>query len=94
MILQLTQITVREGTEADFAAALNDGGLALLRGGAGCRSVRMARGVESPSTFVLLHEWDSIPAHEAFIAHDDHQRFVAIIKPYMTGATMEHYDLG
>ncbi len=30
----------------------------------GCRSMRMTRGVESPSRFVLLVEWDSVEAHE------------------------------
>jgi heme-degrading monooxygenase HmoA len=36
----------------------------VLQSSPGLRSVRMTRGVESPSAFTLLVEWDSIEAHE------------------------------
>jgi heme-degrading monooxygenase HmoA len=49
----------------------------------GCRSVRLTRGVESPSRFVLLVDWDSVEAHEGnFRASDRFGRWRAAIGPH------------
>ena len=63
MVLEIALIAVRPGSEDEFTAAYL-GARAVLAETSGCRSVRMTRGVESPSRFVLLVEWDSIDAHE------------------------------
>jgi len=59
----------------------------------GCRSVRLTRGVESPSRFVLLVEWDSVEAHEVnFRASDRFARWRAAIGPQFAGPPqVEHY---
>jgi len=59
----------------------------------GCRSVRLTRGVESPSRFVLLVEWDSVEAHEGnFRAGDRFVRWRAAIGPHFAGPPqVEHY---
>jgi heme-degrading monooxygenase HmoA len=59
----------------------------------GCRSVRMTRGVESPSSFVLIVEWDTLEAHnEGFRGTERHKRWRAAITPYFADTpTMEHY---
>lgn len=62
MVLEVALIDVKPGQEDDFAAAYAKGH-PVLAGTPGCRSVRMTRGVESPSRFVLLVEWDSVEAH-------------------------------
>lgn len=63
MVLEVALIDVFPGQEDMFAASyrLAHG---ILAGTPGCRSVRMTRGIESPSRFVLLVEWDDIAAHE------------------------------
>ncbi|GAB3862647.1 hypothetical protein GCM10029963_69360 [Micromonospora andamanensis] len=63
MVLEVALIDVIPGHEEAFAAAYAQGH-PLLAGTPGCRSVRMTRGLESPSRFVLLVEWDSVEAHE------------------------------
>jgi heme-degrading monooxygenase HmoA len=63
MVLEVADIAVRPGEEDQFIAAYRNA-RAELAGTPGCRSVRMTRGVESPSRFVLLVEWDSVEAHE------------------------------
>jgi heme-degrading monooxygenase HmoA len=63
MVLEVADIEVHPGTEDDFAAAYR-GVRDVLLGTPGCRSARMTRGVESPSRFVLLVEWDDLEAHE------------------------------
>jgi heme-degrading monooxygenase HmoA len=63
MVLEVALIDVIPGTEDEFAASYRLG-YPVLAGTPGCRSVRMTRGIESPSRFVLLVEWDSVRAHE------------------------------
>jgi heme-degrading monooxygenase HmoA len=59
----------------------------------GCRTMRMTRGVESPSRFVLLVEWDSVEAHERnFRATDRFVRWRAAIGPHFARPPqVEHY---
>jgi heme-degrading monooxygenase HmoA len=63
MVLEVALIDVLPGSEDAFAAAYRLG-YPILAGTPGCRSVRMTRGIESPSRFVLLVEWDSVEAHQ------------------------------
>ena len=63
MVLEVALIDVLPGSEDAFAVSYGLG-YPILAGTPGCRSVRMTRGIESPSRFVLLVEWDSVEAHE------------------------------
>ncbi len=63
MVLEVATITVTPGEEDAFVASYR-GVRHVILGAEGCRSVRMTRGVESPSTFVLLVEWASVQAHD------------------------------
>ncbi|MGH3997835.1 MAG: antibiotic biosynthesis monooxygenase family protein, partial [Pseudonocardiaceae bacterium] len=54
--------TIRSGQEDEFAAAYRRAAH-LLRDTPGCLSVRMTRGLESPSRFVLLVEWENLTDH-------------------------------
>ena len=67
MVLEVALIDVTPGAEAAFheSYALGRGHLAASPG---CRSVRMTQGIETPTRFVLLVEWDSVEAHDAFRA--------------------------
>jgi heme-degrading monooxygenase HmoA len=63
MVLEVALIEVQPGHEDDFVAAylsVRD----VVTSTPGCRSVRMTHGVESPTRFVLLVEWDGVDAHE------------------------------
>lgn len=53
---------IRPGQERDFEAAFEEAGQVIATS-QGCRSVRLLRGHESPSTYLLLVEWDSLEAH-------------------------------
>lgn len=63
MVLEVGDIVVTPGSEEQFIAAYRSV-REVVASTPGCRSVRMTRGVESPSRFVLLVEWDSVEAHE------------------------------
>ena len=82
MVLEVAIITVRTGAEDDFVAAYRNA-RGEVASTPGCRSVRLTRGVESPSRFVLLVEWDSVAAHEeGFRATERFVRWRAAIGPY------------
>jgi heme-degrading monooxygenase HmoA len=93
MVLEVATITVLPGAEKAFVASYREA-RAVLVGTDGCRSVRMTRGVESPSTFVLLVEWDSVEAHEQNFRQSE--RFTAwrnAIGPHFAGPPhVEHYE--
>jgi heme-degrading monooxygenase HmoA len=95
MVLELAQFDISPGSEAAFEAGYRSV-VGMLRQSPGLLSVRITRGVETPTRFVLLVEWESLQAHQAF---RDSERFTiwrAAIGPHFaTPPHVEHYtDLG
>ncbi|MFI5957077.1 antibiotic biosynthesis monooxygenase family protein [Cryptosporangium sp. NPDC051539] len=92
MVLEVALIDVAPGQESDFATAYRSAVKELI-GVEGCRSVRMTQGIETPSRFVLLVEWDSVEAHEQnFRATERFARWRAAIGPYFAGPPhVEHF---
>ncbi|MEV0431126.1 antibiotic biosynthesis monooxygenase [Micromonospora sp. NPDC050495] len=92
MVLEVALIDVIPGHEDAFAAAYAQA-RPILSGAEGCRSVRMTRGVESPSRFVLLVEWDAVAAHE--INFRQTERFIRwreLIGPHFANPPLvEHF---
>ncbi|MCM3886014.1 antibiotic biosynthesis monooxygenase [Frankia sp. R82] len=81
-VLELARFEIRPGTEQAFESAFWQIRSELV-GSTGCRGARMTRGVESPSSYVLLVEWDTLDDHlvgfresEAFV------RWRAALGPY------------
>jgi heme-degrading monooxygenase HmoA len=96
MVLEVALINVRDGQAEAFAAAYAQA-RPILAAAEGCRSVRMTHGIESPSRFVLLVEWDSVDAHEQnFRATERFGQWRALIGPYFDGPpNVEHFtDIG
>lgn len=92
MVLEVALINVIAGQEEQFARAYAQAREGLA-GTPGCRGVRMTRGVESPSKFVLLVEWESVDAHiENFRATERFHTWRGLIGPYFDGAPLvEHF---
>lgn len=92
MVLEVAFIDIVPGQEEAFAAAYR-AARELVAGTPGCRSVRMTRGIESPSRFVLLVEWESVQAHlENFRNSDRFPRWRAQIGQYFAGQpVVEHF---
>jgi heme-degrading monooxygenase HmoA len=92
MVLEVALIDVHPGQEDDFAAAYAKGRETLATT-PGCRSVRMTRGIESPSRFVLLVEWDSVEAHlENFRATERFVTWRGLIGQYFAQPPLvEHF---
>jgi heme-degrading monooxygenase HmoA len=92
MVLEVALIDVPAGAEEAFAAAYRQG-RPILAGTPGCRSVRMTRGIESPTRFVLLVEWDSVAAHlENFRGTERFQQWRSFIGPFFAAPpVVEHF---
>jgi heme-degrading monooxygenase HmoA len=88
MTLEIAMVDVTEGDEDAFAEAYSHG-RQVIASADGCRSVRMTRGVESPSRFVLLVEWNSLAAHDAFRASDKFGEWRGHVQPYFA---VEHFE--
>jgi heme-degrading monooxygenase HmoA len=93
MVLEVALIDVRQGEEEAFATAYRKAREALATT-PGCQSVRMTQGIESPSRFVLLVEWDTVAAHlENFRATDRFTTWRGLIGPYFAQPpSVEHFS--
>jgi heme-degrading monooxygenase HmoA len=84
MVTERAELPVTPGQEAEFERQFASGE-AHLRGAKGCRGLSLARGVENPSTYLLLIEWESLEAHQAFAATAGFTAFVGLIRPCLGG---------
>jgi heme-degrading monooxygenase HmoA len=92
MVLEVALFDITPGQEDAFAAAYRQGH-AILTDTPGCRTIRMTRGIESPSRFVLLVEWDSVDSHlDNFRATNRFTQWRALIGPYFASPpVVEHF---
>lgn len=91
MVLEVALIDVTAGSEAAFAADAARG-LGLVADTPGHRSHRLTQGVETPTRFVLLVEWDSVEAHQAFRDSDRFPQWRALVGPHFAGPPhVEHF---
>lgn len=91
MVLEVALIDVTPGAEQAFTEGYRRVREALDTS-PGCRSVRMTRGVESPSRFVLLVEWDDLADHQAFRDSERFVRWRAGIGPHFAAPpVVEHF---
>lgn len=82
MILEHAVLPVRPGLEAAFEAAFARA-RPLIEATPGFRTLRLSRSVESPSTYLLLVEWDSVRAHtEGFRGSDRYGRWRELLHHY------------
>jgi heme-degrading monooxygenase HmoA len=79
VILEHALLPVVPGQEDDFLAAFAEA-RPIISGMPGCRSVRLARSVETPHLFVLLVEWDTLEQHTVgFRGSPEYQRWKALL---------------
>ena len=63
MVLELLEITVKEGDGDAFEAAFRERGVPLLRRAKGNVSARLMRGIEQPTQFRAFIEWETLEDH-------------------------------
>lgn len=94
MFIERAEFPVVEGKEAELAAVLKDKAVAILAAAPGCSSVKAGRGVEDPSKFILVLEWDQVESHTAFTKTEEFGEFVGLVRPFFAGpSNMEHFKV-
>lgn len=93
MIREHVLLPVRPGQEEAFEAAFA-GAKAIIAASPGFRGLTLSRGIERPSSYLLLVEWDSVDAHEVGFrqspAYDEwRQRLHHFYDPF---PVVEHYE--
>ena len=91
MVLEVALIDVTAGAETAFREAYARA-KDVIGAAEGIGTIRMTQGIETPTRFVLLVEWRSVEAHEAFRASDAFGRWRALIGPHFAGPPhVEHF---
>ncbi|MFN8204738.1 MAG: antibiotic biosynthesis monooxygenase [Solirubrobacteraceae bacterium] len=93
MIIERAALAITPGREADFETAFAQARQVVAEAD-GFRSLRIARGIESPSTYLLLIEWDTVEAHMiGFRESDRFVRWRELIGPYFAAPpAVEHFE--
>ena len=93
MLLERSEIQVKPGLEQEFARVMADQGMPLLSSVPGVKGVQIGRGVENPSKFIFLVEWEAMEAHTAFKTSAVRPEFLKLLGPYAEGGAMEHFQM-
>lgn len=91
MILEIAQIAVRAGMEAEFEAGVAEA-VPLFRRAKGCLSMELVRSVEIPGRYRLLVGWETLENHTVdFRGSDDFQTWRGLVSRCFDGAPeVEH----
>jgi len=94
MILEIAQIDVKAGSEADFEAGIAEAS-ALFKAAAGCRGFEVRRSIEKPQRYRLLITWETLEAHtKDFTGSQPWQDYRALVSPYFESPPqVEHTEL-
>ncbi|MEI8050908.1 MAG: antibiotic biosynthesis monooxygenase [Actinomycetes bacterium] len=94
MIVEHAVLEVRPGQEAAFETALQEA-LVHISSSPGFGSLRVARGIESASRYILVVEWDTLEAHtEGFRGSPAYDKWRAALHHfYEPFPTVEHFTV-
>ncbi|MGD9946339.1 MAG: antibiotic biosynthesis monooxygenase [Burkholderiaceae bacterium] len=62
MVLEIAQIDVKPGLEAEFEAGVREAA-AVFKRARGCRSMTLHRSVEKPGRYRLMVQWETLENH-------------------------------
>jgi len=95
MILEIADITIQAGKNAEFDVAIERGVREVITGAVGFRSFKIQKGIENPQRYVLMIEWETLDNHvvdfrnsPAFI------KWREIVGPFFASPpVVEHFQL-
>lgn len=92
MIIERALITIKPGQAGDFQQAFVQAA-PLIRAAKGCRKANLHRGIESPDSFILLVEWETLEDH--MVGFRESKAFTewrALLGPHFAAPpAVEHY---
>lgn len=95
MILEIADIRIQPGRNADFEAAIQRGIAATLAQAQGFKGAKVNRGIESPDRYLLQVFWDTLEDHTvAFRGGPLFTEWRAIVGPFFAAPpVVEHFEL-
>jgi heme-degrading monooxygenase HmoA len=95
MILELADIRILPGKQAEFDAAIIRGVETVIAKANGFRGYKVNKGVESPERYVLMIFWETVENHTVdFRQSPAFQDWRAIVGPFFAGPpTVEHFTM-
>jgi heme-degrading monooxygenase HmoA len=95
MILEIADIRIPPGKQAEFDAAIQRGIDTVVSKAEGFRSYQVQKGIESPERYVLLIEWETLENHTVdFRGGPLFAQWRAIVGPYFASPpVVEHFTL-
>ena len=96
MILEIADIRIPPGKQAEFDAAIQRGVETVVSKAKGFRRYQVQKGIESPERYVLLIEWETLENHTVdFRGGPLFPQWQAIVGPYFASPpVVEHFTLG
>lgn len=94
MILETAELRIKEGSEAEFLAAVAKA-VPLFQNSKGCRAMRLQKVIETPGLFRLHVEWETLEDHTVtFRESEAFTGWRALVSPYFTeGPRVDHSEL-
>ncbi|AXK83289.1 antibiotic biosynthesis monooxygenase [Pseudolabrys taiwanensis] len=91
MILEIAQIDVKPGTEAEFESGVQKAA-PLFKRAKGCTGMALQRSHENPQRYRLFVQWATLENHTVdFRGSDDFQEWRKLVGPYFaTPPEVEH----
>ena len=95
MILEVADIRIAPGRNADFDAAIRRGVESVIAKAKGFRGYQVHKGVESPERYLLLIHWDTLENHTVdFRESPAFAEWRAIVGPFFAQPPqVEHFEL-
>lgn len=95
MILEVADIRIHPGTQAEFDAAIRRGVQTVIAKAKGFRGYKVNKGIESPERYLLMIFWDTLENHTVdFRGSPAFGEWRAIVGPYFAQPPqVEHYTL-
>jgi heme-degrading monooxygenase HmoA len=94
MILEIADIRIAPGQQAEFEAAIRHGIATVLSTAQGFLSAKVEHGIEAPERYVLMIEWATLEDHTAgFRGGPLFPAWRAIVGPFFASPPhVEHFD--
>ena len=95
MILELADIHIPPGKQAEFDAAIQRGVETVISQAQGFRGYKVNKGVESPERYILMIYWETLENHTVdFRGGPLFPQWRAIVGPFFAvPPTVEHFTL-
>ncbi|MCG6951823.1 MAG: antibiotic biosynthesis monooxygenase [Betaproteobacteria bacterium] len=95
MILELADIRIPPGKQAEFDAAIKRGVETVISKAKGFRGYKINKSIETPERYVLMIFWDTVENHTVdFRGSPAFQEWRAIVGPFFaTPPVVEHLTL-